>query len=177
MAQRVPRGDNRPRLVCDHCGFIHYQNPKVVAGCIPEWYGKVLLCRRAIEPRSGYWTIPAGYMENGESAGQAAVRETQEEANAVVDGLTLYGLYNLVTINQVYLIFRGQLRDASARAGDESLAVELFAEDHIPWGDLAFPVVADVLRRYYRERRQGQFAVQSADVLPADHQRPVFHYY
>ena len=124
----VPAGDNRPRHVCETCGVIHYQNPKIVAGCIPEWQGQVLLCRRAIEPRYGLWTLPAGFMENGESAVAAALREAQEEANAVVENPRLYGLYSLIHVSQVYLMFLGQLKEGFASAGEETLEVRLFAE-------------------------------------------------
>ncbi|MEW8208657.1 MAG: NUDIX hydrolase [Candidatus Thiodiazotropha taylori] len=120
---KVPDGDNRPRHVCDSCSTIHYQNPKIVVGCIPVWEDQILLCRRAIEPRYGLWTLPAGFMENGETSQQGAARETLEEATARVDVEGLYGLYNLPHINQVYLIFRSRLLDLEFAAGTESLEV------------------------------------------------------
>lgn len=162
---RIPQGDNRERHVCDNCNTIHYQNPKVVAGCVPVWRDQILLCRRAIEPRYGLWTLPAGFMENGESSLQAAARESLEEANAVIDNLVLYGLYNLPHINQVYLMYRGDLRDGAASAGDESLEVGLFREHEIPWRELAFPVVKETLERYFEERSQGEYRVHVGDVL------------
>lgn len=161
---RVPPGDNLPRYVCDACAHIQYQNPKIVAGCIPEWQGKVLLCRRAIEPRYGLWTLPAGFMENGESTVQAAARETLEEANAVVDDLILYGMYSLTHISQVYLMFRGRLRDGRASAGTETLEVGLFSEHEIPWKELAFPVVTETLRQFFSEYRTGRFELQMGDI-------------
>jgi ADP-ribose pyrophosphatase YjhB (NUDIX family) len=162
---RIPEKDTRPRDVCNVCGMIHYQNPKIVAGCIPEWQGKILLCRRSIEPRYGFWTLPAGFMENGESTTQAAARETLEEANAVVENLVLYALYNLTHISQVYLMFRGHLRDGYASAGDESLEVKLFAEDEIPWQELAFPVMDQTLRQYFHERRKGAYGIHTGDII------------
>ena len=165
VAMKIPAGDNRERHVCDTCDTIHYQNPKIVAGCVPIWQEKVLLCRRAIQPRYGLWTLPAGFMENGESTAQAAARETLEEANAVVENLTLYGLYNLVHISQVYLMFRGDLKDGQASAGEESLEVGLFTEDEIPWQELAFPVVKETLQRYFEERQHGIYQVHAGDIL------------
>lgn len=162
---RIPEKDTRPRDVCNVCGMIHYQNPKIVAGCIPEWQGKILLCRRSIEPRYGFWTLPAGFMENGESTTEAAARETLEEANAVVENLVLYALYNLTHISQVYLMFRGQLRDGYARAGYESLEVKLFSEDKIPWQELAFPVMNQTLRQYFEERRKGTYGIHMGDIV------------
>ncbi|MDZ7621528.1 MAG: NUDIX hydrolase [Candidatus Competibacteraceae bacterium] len=162
---RVPPDDHRPRYVCDACAIVHYQNPKIVAGSIPEWGGRILLCRRAIEPRYGLWTLPAGFMENDESAVAAAARETLEEANAVVEHLTLYGLYSLLHVSQVYLMFRGQLKDGAASAGAESLEVELFAEHEIPWEELAFTVVHETLRQYFADRRAGAFALHVGDII------------
>ena len=161
---RVPSGDNRPRYVCDACGIIHYQNPKIVAGCISEWQGKVLLCRRGIEPRYGKWTLPAGFMENGESSAAAAAREAYEEANAVVEQLSLYGVYSLPYISQVYLMFRGLLKNGDASVGHETLEVNLFTEEDIPWQELAFTVVKDTLQRYFEERRRGVYSVHTVDV-------------
>ena len=133
---RVPQGDNLPRHVCDACGTIHYQNPRMVVGCIVEHGDRVLLCRRGIEPRHGYWTVPAGYMENGESTFQGALRETLEEANARVEIDSLYALYNIPHINQVYLLFRARLLDPNVSPGAETLEVGLFAESEIPWDQI-----------------------------------------
>ena len=175
---RIPAGDNLPRYVCDACEAIHYQNPKIVAGCIPEWQSRILLCRRAIEPRCGLWTLPAGFMENGESAVAAAMREAREEANAVVENPMLYGLYSLLHVSQVYLMFRGQLRDGAASPGAESLEVGLFAEEEIPWEQLAFTVVRETLRQYFAERRTGVFNLHVGDIIrESDDRFRVHHYY
>lgn len=162
---RIPLGDNRHRYVCPSCDTVHYQNPTVVAGCVAHWGDQVLLCRRAIEPRYGLWTLPAGFMENGESSHQAAAREAWEEANAVIENIKLYGVYNLIHINQVYLMFRGGLKDGVASAGEESLEVGLFREQDVPWQKLAFPVIRETLQRYFEERRHGRFAVHSGDIV------------
>ncbi len=161
---RVPRGDNLPRYVCPSCAVVHYQNPKIVAGAVLEWQGKVLLCRRAIEPRYGLWTLPAGFMENGETTAAAAAREVHEEACATAQDLVLYGLYNLPHISQVYVMFRGRLAAGQAEPGPESLNVALFDEADIPWDQLAFPVVRETLERYFQDRRSGGFGVHMADI-------------
>lgn len=154
---RVPEGDTLPRYVCPTCSVIHYQNPKMVVGCIPEWEDQILLCRRAIEPRHGLWTLPAGFMENAETLAQAAARETLEEANARVEMGALYAIYNLPHINQVYVLFRARLLDLNFKPGSESLDVKLFSEAEIPWDTMAFRVIREPLQRYFDERRQGQF--------------------
>ena len=154
---RIPPGDNLPRFICDQCRTIHYQNPKLVVGCIPEWDDRVLLCRRAIEPRYGLWTLPAGFMENGETTLEAAARETREEANAAVEIGSLFSLYNLPHINQVYLIFRSRLLALEHQPGAESLETALFEEARIPWEELAFPVVRFTLEHYFADRRAGRF--------------------
>jgi ADP-ribose pyrophosphatase YjhB (NUDIX family) len=153
---RIPEGDNLPRHICIACGVIHYQNPKIVVGCIPEWEDKVLLCRRAIEPRHGLWTVPSGFMENAETLGQGAERETLEEANARVRMGNLYAIYSLPHINQVHVLFRAQLLDLDFKPGIESLEVRLFSEEEIPWDKLAFRVIREPLKRYFEERRQGE---------------------
>ncbi|MFO7580236.1 NUDIX hydrolase [Nitrosomonas halophila] len=153
---RIPTGDTLPRFVCPVCHTIHYQNPKMVVGCIPEWKGRILLCRRAIAPREGKWTLPAGFMENNETLAQGAARETLEEANARVEIRELYAVYNLPHISQVYLLFRAKLLDLDFSPGIESLEVKLFEEHEIPWDEMAFRVIHDPLKRYLKERRQGQ---------------------
>jgi ADP-ribose pyrophosphatase YjhB (NUDIX family) len=153
---RVPEGDTLPRFVCPICTTIHYQNPKMVVGCIPEWEGKILLCRRAIPPREGKWTLPAGFMENNETLAQGAARETLEEANARVEIRDLYAVYNLPHISQVYLLFRAKLLDLDFFPGIESLEVKLFEEHEIPWDEIAFRVIHDPLKRYFEERNTGQ---------------------
>ena len=129
----------------------------MIAGCIPEWQGRILLCRRAIEPRYGLWTIPAGFMENGETLEQAAKRETDEEACAKVELAGLYALYNLPHVNQVYVIFRGKLVDGSFAPGLESLETALFEESEIPWHEIAFPVVTRALKRYFDDQLGQQY--------------------
>ena len=160
----VPAGDNRLRHVCTVCGTIHYQNPKIVTGCIPVWEDQVLLCRRAIEPRRGLWTLPAGFMENEESAQEGAARETLEEANARVQVEQLYTTFNLPLISQVYLLFRGQLEDLDFSPGHESLEVALFGEGDIPWDELAFPVVRETLKLFFLDRQSGRFVHRVGDI-------------
>ena len=154
---RVPSGDTLPRHVCDACGTIHYQNPRMVVGCIVEWEGRVLMCKRAIEPRYGLWTVPAGYLENGETLADGAQRETMEEANARVEMGPLYALYNIPHINQVYMLFRARLLDVDVKAGAETLEVRLCTESEIPWEEIAFVSIRNALTHYYADRRKGTF--------------------
>ena len=161
---RVPDGDNRPRHVCDACDTIHYSNPNIVAGCLPVWDDQVLLCRRAIEPRHGLWTLPAGFMENGETTQAAAQRETLEEACARVEVQNLYCYLNIARISQVYVIFRAQLLDLDFAAGPESLEVELFSEADIPWDSMAFPAIEMTLRHYFEDRKKGDYPTRVLDV-------------
>jgi len=161
---RVPAGDHLPRHVCPDCGTIHYQNPKMVVGCIPEWEDKVLLCRRAIEPKHGYWTLPAGFMENGETTLEGAARETWEEAGANIEISGLYTLYNLPHINQVYLMFRARLLDLDFKPGIESLETRLFSEAEIPWDEIAFRTVRATLEQYFDDRRNGTFSFHFGDI-------------
>lgn len=161
---RIPEGDNLPRYVCDHCDMIHYQNPRIVAGCIPVWKDKVLLCRRAIEPRHGLWTLPAGFMENQETMEQAAMRESMEEANANVELQGLFALFSLPHINQVYVMYRAQLLDQNFRPGLESLEVELFTEQEIPWDTLAFRTIHHTLTFFFEDRQHGKFNLHTRDL-------------
>lgn len=163
--QEIPQGDNRLRKVCSQCAYIHYENPKNVVGCLLEWQGKVLLCKRAIEPRYGFWTLPAGFMENNESTLEGAAREAFEEASAQCDELRLFSVYNLPRISQVYLMFFGILRDGYAHASEETLEVGLFDQSQIPWNELAFPVVTETLTRYYEMREQRDRRVYCADIF------------
>jgi ADP-ribose pyrophosphatase YjhB (NUDIX family) len=151
--------------VCNVCNTVHYQNPKIVVGCIPVWEDKVLLCRRAIEPRYGLWTLPAGFMENGETSQEGAARETLEEATARVDVERLYGLYNLPHLNQVYLIFRSRLLDLNYAPGTESLEVNLFRESEIPWDEMAFPVIRESLHIFFRDREHGEFPLRGGTIV------------
>lgn len=158
FAEQVPPGDNRPRLVCNDCGWIHYANPKIVVGSVCLWQNRILLCKRAIEPRRGFWTLPAGYLEEHESPEAGAMREAREEACADIELTGLLGVYNVTRISQVQLIYRARLRNADIAAGEESLAVGLYRWDDIPWDDLAFPTVHWALRHY---REIGDAAVFS----------------
>jgi len=151
----VPEGDHLPRHVCTACGTVHYQNPKIVAGCVPEHDGRILLCRRAIEPRRGYWTIPAGFMENGETTQEAARRESIEEALAEVEIGSLLAVVHVLHADQVHVMFRAKLPKPEFGAGAESLEVMLCDEASIPWGEIAFRSVDFALRRYLEDRRAG----------------------
>jgi ADP-ribose pyrophosphatase YjhB (NUDIX family) len=166
VVQRIPPGDTLPRFVCERCGAIHYQNPKMVVGCIPEWEDRILLCRRAIEPRYGLWTVPAGFMENGETTAQGAQRETLEEANARVDIVGLYALYNIPHINQVYILFRARLADLNFSPGAETLDVRLFREQELPWNEIAFASVRNTLTHYFADRRRGEFRFHMGTIEP-----------
>ncbi|MDP3872831.1 MAG: NUDIX hydrolase [Methyloversatilis sp.] len=159
VEQRVPVGDNRLRHVCPACGTIHYQNPRMVVGTLPVWEGQVLLCRRAIEPRLGYWTLPAGFLENGESAADGALRETLEEACARVALIAPYTMVSVPQIDQMHILFRAELIDTDFAPGSESLDVRLFDEADIPWDELAFRSVSLTLRTFFEERRNGGFGV------------------
>jgi ADP-ribose pyrophosphatase YjhB (NUDIX family) len=164
---RIPQDDSRERYICTTCTTIHYQNPRNIVGCIPVWEdGRVLLCRRAIEPRHGLWTLPAGFMENGETTEEGAARETLEEANARVKIHELYAMYNLSYINQVHLLYRATLLDLEFSPGVESLEVRLFAEEEIPWDTLAFRPVKYTLQHYFAERKTGVFTLITGDLEP-----------
>jgi len=171
VTQRIPPGDSLPRYVCDRCNTIHYQNPRMVVGSIPEWEDRVLLCRRGIEPRFGLWTVPAGFMENGETTLEGALRETLEEANARIEMGPLYALYNIPHINQVYILFRARLLDLDFRAGAETLEVRLFAEHEIPWSEIAFATVRNTLTHYYQDRRSGEFRFHMGTIEPVKNPR------
>lgn len=156
---RIPEGDNRPRYVCSNCKTIHYSNPNIVAGCLPIWEDQVLLCRRAIEPRKGFWNVPGGYMENGETVEEGAMREVWEEALAKVDLIRLHTVFSLPHINQVYMHFLGHLKDEKYGVGPESSEVQLFKEDEIPWGEIAFTSSVFTLKEYFKDVRSGKTAV------------------
>jgi ADP-ribose pyrophosphatase YjhB (NUDIX family) len=164
VALRIPEGDHLPRYVCESCGTIHYRNPRLVVGCVPEHEGRILLCRRAIEPRRGFWTVPAGFMENGETLQEAAARETREEALAEVEIGSLLSVVHVLHAEQVHVFFRAALPAARFGAGAESLEVELFAPDAIPWSDIAFPSTDFSLRRYLEDRASGSNAHHFATI-------------
>ena len=161
---RIPEDDDRPRFVCDACHTIHYQNPKIVVGCIPEWEDKILFCKRGIEPRKGMWTLPAGYLENHETLAEGAKRETQEEADADVEILSPYAMFDLPFINQIYLMFRARLTSDRFGPTPESSSVRLIAERDIPWNDLAFNVIRKTLALYLEDRVNGEYRFQTGDI-------------
>lgn len=166
LVLRIPQGDDKPRHCCSKCDAIFYLNPKNVVGTLSFFEDKVLLCKRAIQPRIGKWTLPAGYMENGESSLDGAIRETQEEAGAsvIVESDSLYTLFNLPKINQVYIFFRTELANLNFSAGIESQEVALFSEAEVPWAEIAFPVVKSTLEHYFDDLRSNQFPVRMFDV-------------
>jgi len=171
---KIPADDSRERHVCEACGSIHYQNPRNVVGSIPVYEKQVLLCRRAIEPRHGYWTLPAGFMELGESTSHGAARETLEEAGAQVEMGPLYSLLNVPHAEQVHLFYLAKMNSPQFCAGEESLEVALFYEHEIPWTELAFPTVKQTLEWFFADRAAGlleigkEFQVRSRDVLPSE---------
>ena len=154
-----------PRFVCGDCGTIHYQNPKIVVGCLPEFEQRVLLCKRAIEPRHGLWTLPAGFLENGESIFAGALRETLEEANARVEIGDLYTMISLPQISQIYVMFRARLLDLDFGPGPESLEVRLFEEHEIPWEELAFRTIGRTLRNFFLDRKLGAFPTRVSTLV------------
>lgn len=169
----IPPEDNRPRYVCDQCGTIHYQNPKMVIGSIPVWERngetRILLCKRAIEPRYGYWTLPAGFMENDETTTEAASRETLEEAGARVELHELFSLLNVPHVHQVHMFYRATLLDLDYQAGTESLDVRLFSESEIPWNDIAFPTIGQTLKFFFADlarirSENGTYGLHTCDI-------------
>jgi ADP-ribose pyrophosphatase YjhB (NUDIX family) len=163
---RIPDGDHLPRHVCGGCGTIHYQNPRLIVGCVPEFEGKILLCRRAIEPRLGFWTLPAGFMENGESMQAGAARESMEEALAKVAIGSPLAIVHVLHANQVHVMFRAKLLNDDFGAGPESLEVALFEEHAIPWTEVAFRSVDYALRRYLEDRLTGREPLHFHDLDP-----------
>jgi len=164
VVKRVPPGDTLARWVCDQCGEIHYQNPKLVIGTIPEHQKKILLCRRAIEPRYGYWTLPAGFMENDETTGQAALRETLEESGAQIELGAPFSMISVPHVNQVHLFYRARLLGLEFKPGEETLEVALFEEAHVPWKEIAFRTVAATLGHWFADRKRGAFGFHAEDL-------------
>jgi ADP-ribose pyrophosphatase YjhB (NUDIX family) len=152
---RVPEGDSFPRHVCTACGKVHYANPLIVVGCVPESGNQILLCRRAIEPRHGYWTIPAGFMENGETLVEGAARETMEEARARVAVRDLFAVVDVIHARQVHMMYRATLLEGGFGVGAESLEVALFEPDEIPWQEIAFRSVSFALEKFLEDRAAG----------------------
>lgn len=173
VSLKIPPDDTRPRYVCEQCNTVHYQNPKLVVGSIPVWQRdgqtKILMCRRAIEPRYGFWTLPAGFMENGETSSEAAQRETLEESGANIELHELFSMINVAHVDQVHLFYRATLLDLNYVAGIESLEVALFTEAQIPWDELAFQTIRYTLKAYFEQSRRGadqpMFALYCRDIL------------
>ncbi|MDH5556532.1 MAG: NUDIX hydrolase [Alphaproteobacteria bacterium] len=161
FVRKIPEGDDRERRICADCGFIDYENPKIVVGSVATWEDKILLCRRAIHPRMGYWTLPAGYMEVNESAAEGAIREAWEEAFARLEIETVLAVYSIPRISQVQVIFRARLTSPDIAAGPESAEVGLFRWNEIPWDDIAFPSVHWALNHFDEVRGQTDFAARS----------------
>ena len=161
---QVPADDNRDRAVCNACGTIHYENPLNVVGTVPTWEDQVLLCRRNIEPRRGLWTLPAGFMELGETTADGALRETIEEAGAKVEMGGLFSVLNVVRVGQVHLFYLAALQDTRFDPGPETIEAQLFREHEIPWEELAFRTTRETLLRYFEDRKRGQFGVHCADI-------------
>ncbi len=159
VVNKIPPGDTTSRFMCESCNIVHYQNPKVIAGCIAQWQGKVLLCKRAIEPRIGSWTVPAGYMENGETMERAALRETREETGADVRLDVLYSVFDIEAIDQIYIIYRGVMTSPNIVAGPECSEARLFELDEIPWDNLFYPAIKDLLLRFKSDITSGQFSI------------------
>lgn len=165
LVTRVPEGDTHAREVCESCGYVHYVNPKVIVGCIPTWGERVLLCKRAIEPRRGWWTLPAGFLEMGETMAEGAQREALEEANAVVETGALFAIYSVPHISQVYALFQAELQNDQVSAGEESLEVGLYLESEIPWDEIAFPAMHRTLELFFENRREGRYRTHGGDIV------------
>jgi ADP-ribose pyrophosphatase YjhB (NUDIX family) len=165
---RVPEGDSLPRYICPSCGKVHYVNPLIVVGCVPESDRRILLCRRAIKPRYGYWTVPAGFMENDETLAQGAARETLEEARARVEMHDLFAVVDVVHAHQVHIMFRATLLDGGFGAGAESLDARLFEPEEIPWDEIAFRSVRFTLEKFLEDRTAGVKRLHTT-VLERDH--------
>ena len=165
VTYRIPDdGDTRERAVCPACSTIHYENPLNVVGTVPHWGDKVLLCKRNIEPRKGKWTLPAGFLELNETASQGAARETDEEAGAQIELEGLYTIISVPRVGQVHLFYRARLLSDQFDPGTETMEARLYAEDEIPWDEIAFRTVKDTLERYFADRRAGRFPVHELDL-------------
>jgi ADP-ribose pyrophosphatase YjhB (NUDIX family) len=159
LDRRLPPGDDHPRLVCLSCGYVHYENPKIITGCIIEHAGRYLLCKRAIPPRIGTWTLPAGFMENGETAEDAALREVREESGILAEILCPYSLFSVPTISELYLIFRATMIEDTGNFGPETLECRFFAPEEIPWELIYYPAIRQILERYIQERDKGHYGL------------------
>lgn len=164
IEMKIPPDDDHVRAVCSQCGLVHYSNPKLVVGTIPEMDDKILLCRRNIEPRKGFWTLPAGYLENGESVQDGAVRETLEEAIADVEIIAPYRMFNIVPVNQIYMMFRARMLSDHFGPTPESIEVRLFEESEIPWDEIAFQTIYQTLEHFFKDRVDQQFSFGIFDI-------------
>lgn len=164
VTQRIPAGDSLPRHVCDACGTIHYRNPRLVVGALPEWEDRVLLCRRAIEPRHGKWTLPAGFMELNETLAEGAARETDEEAGASFEMEGLFSILNVARVGQVHVFYKARLLSDVFDPGHETIEARLFTEAEIPWDDIAFRTVRETLEHYFADRRAGTYSIHTIDI-------------
>ena len=164
VSYRVPADDNRDRAICGACGEIHYENPINVVGTVPVWGEQVLLCRRNIEPRYGMWTLPAGFLELGESTADGALRETVEEAGARIEMQELFTVLNVVRVGQLHLFYRARMLDNTLDPGPETIEARLFREDEVPWDELAFRTVRQTLEHYFADRRRGHYGVHAGDI-------------
>ena len=164
VVRKIPEGEDRERDVCPSCGEIFYVNPKIIVGCIPTVGDQVLLCKRAIEPRYGKWTLPAGFMENRETTAEGAAREMWEEAEARAVDMALYRIFDVPHISQVYVFYRCEVLDGQFGAGSESLESALYSEADIPWDELAFPVVIEMLREFFEDRKTQEFPVRNSTI-------------
>ena len=160
----IPEGDNRQRAICTVCNHIHYTNPRVIVGCVPTYDDKLLLCKRAIEPRINLWTLPAGFLENGETAADGAVRESWEEARITAEGVQLYRLYDVPYINQLYIFFLCQIREGKFEPGPESYETRLYENSEIPWDEIAFPVVKETIEEFFEDKKNNHFPVRMSEI-------------
>ena len=164
VEKRIPEGDNLERDCCTHCDSIHYSNPRVIVGTLPIKDNKVLLCKRAIQPRYGLWTLPAGFLENGETVERGAFRETKEETSTEVEMGKLYAIFNIPQIHQVYMLYLANVVKNDFSATPESLEVKLFNENEIPWDELAFPFVPIVLKKYFQDEKKGEYPLSTQTI-------------
>ncbi|HEU0196587.1 MAG TPA: NUDIX hydrolase [Nevskiaceae bacterium] len=167
MQRRIPDGDHFEREVCDHCGYIQYYNPKVIVGCIPVWQQRIVMCRRSIEPRLGYWTFPAGFMELHETAAEGAAREAAEESGVPVTVDDLLAVIDLPHVGQIYMLYRGRAQSAAVHPTDETSEVRLMTEAEIPWDRIAFPTISHGLKFFFADRAAGHYSIHTLNLRGA----------
>lgn len=166
VVYRIPDdGDTKERAICPACATIHYENPLNVVGTVPYWGDKILLCKRNIEPRFGKWTLPAGFLELGETTAQGAARETHEEAGAQIELEGLFTIINVARVGQVHMFYRARLLSDQFDPGFETIEAQLYAEDEIPWDEIAFRTVKETLEHFFADRRRGQFQIHDVDIV------------